>query len=110
MKPNAETPCRKGGEGREPPDQERRRRLRRAPGLADRLGSRGGGRGCALMAGGSKKFRRFAVKLHRGRCEVCGMPIQRARLEALPTARTRVECQRVLEREPWSGSAQREVR
>ena len=44
-----------------------------------------------------------------GRCEVCGMPIQRARLEALPTARTRVECQRVLEREPWSGSAQREV-
>src|SRR3972149_3463522 len=70
MKPNPETPCRKGAEGHEPHVQERRRRLRRAPGLGDRLGSRGGGRGCALMAGGSKKFRRFAVKLHRERVEL----------------------------------------
>ncbi len=117
------------------------------------------------MAGGSKKFRRFAVKLHRervelltllatlqsaepepgglpldhpadvagdlynheerltlkgwlrqrlaevdaalerihdgtyGRCEVCGQPIQQARLAVLPTARTRVDCQHRLEHE-----------
>lgn len=32
-----------------------------------------------------------------GRCERCGMPIQRLRLEALPTARLRVKCQERLE-------------
>ncbi len=35
-----------------------------------------------------------------GRCEVCGMPIQPARLEAIPWVRTRVECQRLLEHGP----------
>ena len=33
-----------------------------------------------------------------GRCEACGTPIQRPRLDALPTARLRVECQERLER------------
>jgi len=35
-----------------------------------------------------------------GRCEVCGMPIEPARLEAIPWVRTRVECQRLLEQRP----------
>lgn len=35
-----------------------------------------------------------------GRCELCGMPIPPLRLEAMPTARLRVECQQRLEREP----------
>ena len=41
-----------------------------------------------------------------GRCEVCGMPIEPGRLEALPTARLRVECQERLEREPQHGEPQ----
>lgn len=35
-----------------------------------------------------------------GRCEACGTPIPPLRLEAMPTARLRVECQKRLEREP----------
>jgi RNA polymerase-binding transcription factor DksA len=36
-----------------------------------------------------------------GRCEVCGRPIRRARLEVIPTALRRVECQERLERGSW---------
>ncbi len=36
-----------------------------------------------------------------GRCAVCGMSIPDARLQAVPTARLRVECQQRLEHEPW---------
>lgn len=42
-----------------------------------------------------------------GRCEVCGRPIERRRLEALPTARLRAECRERLERGPWRGGTQR---
>ncbi|MDR7426507.1 MAG: TraR/DksA C4-type zinc finger protein [Armatimonadota bacterium] len=42
-----------------------------------------------------------------GRCEVCGNPIERRRLEALPTARLRVKCQERLEREAQRGRPQR---
>lgn len=39
-----------------------------------------------------------------GRCEACGMPIPPLRLEAMPTARLRVECQERVEREPATPS------
>lgn len=42
-----------------------------------------------------------------GRCEVCGMPIEPARLEAIPWVRTRVECQRLLEQGPRGARPQR---
>lgn len=35
-----------------------------------------------------------------GWCELCGMPIPPLRLEAMPTARLRIECQERLEQEP----------
>lgn len=41
-----------------------------------------------------------------GRCEVCGRPIGRARLEVIPTALRRVKCQERLER----GSLRQPVR